>query len=56
MLYKKKANTNKVNTNKKEIKGKEINLEDLNDISGGSISDVRYTETKLISKETQEKI
>ena len=39
-----------------EEKKEELNLEDLEKVQGGSIRDVKYTQTKPMSKDTQEKI
>ncbi len=37
-------------------RNKEVKLEDLEKVSGGSITNVTYTATKPISKDTQNKI
>ena len=54
MSDKKKAVTNsEENVKDKE---KELNLDGLENVSGGALKDVRYTETTGISKNTREKI
>lgn len=45
-----------VKKNEEEKKGTELNMEDLKDVSGGSIRNVEYTETKPISTGTQKDI
>lgn len=39
-----------------ELKDKELNLEDLDKVSGGSLGNVRYTDTVDISDDTKGKI
>lgn len=40
----------------KENEKKEISVEQLDEVTGGAIRNVRYTPTKPISKDTQNKI
>lgn len=46
----------KLNIEAEEAEVTELNLDDLENVTGGSIKDVNYTETTDISKDTQEKI
>lgn len=49
----------KVVTNSEENvkdKDKELNLDELDNVSGGTLKDARYTETTCISKRTKENI
>lgn len=42
--------------NDEALKNKELNLEELEDVSGGSLKDVSFTKTADISKDTQSKL
>lgn len=43
-------------SNDEALKNKELNLEELEDVSGGSLKDVSFTKTADISKDTQSKL
>lgn len=43
-------------SNDEVLKNKELNLEDLEDVSGGSLKDVKFTKTKDVSKDTKSKL
>ena len=43
-------------SNDENLKDKELDLEELNDVSGGSLKDVNFTKTGDISKDTKSKI
>ena len=43
-------------TENKNLKEKELNLDELKDVSGGALKDVKYTKTDDISEDTKEKI
>ena len=43
-------------SNDENLKDKELDLEELEDVSGGSLKDVNFTNTGDISKDTKSKI
>ncbi len=49
------ADEKKTNVNNEEAVNKEINLDDLENVSGGSIGNVSYTQTTNISPDTKRK-